>query len=211
MKYLKALGLAAIAAATLVIAAAGPVSAETTVCANTSGTECYPVGQEVKAVSVATPEVTTEGGTKHSAISRPTSTGGLGPMSCDVAVEGTSEKATTPSGKGKETTVNCTGGTNTAATNGTITVHHDAEHNGTVTFEGFVRKVVQAGIPCYYSSEGVHGTLTGGSPAIIHITSTVAKIDTATHDSSAFCPAAVITHATYEVKTPGSAYVIAGV
>lgn len=228
MKYLKILGLAAIAAAALMaFVGAGTAAAETTLCKETpvtgpeGTTACpegkeYVVGQKIVSEGVETPktEHQTPGESKTTAekVSAPTLTGPFGSITCTAAkVEGEIETATTPSGKATtswETAEKpCTGGTAQTVTPGKLTIHHDAEHNGTVTLEGFIVKVVQAGIPCYYSSEGVDGTLTGGNLAVLHVTAKVPKIDTATHDSNAFCPATGDWHATYKVTSPTPLYV----
>lgn len=84
--------------------------------------------------------------------------------------------------------------------------HWDAEHNGTVTLENFFVKIVQAGIPCYYSFTNVQGTLTGGNPAVIQITGEPKVIDdNAATNSSAFCPMGSPWHATYKI-TSGPVY-----
>lgn len=220
MKYLKILGLAAVAATALMaFAGAGTASAETTLCTTTPvGTPELPEttcpeaemlgpgrGTEMESISAESTAGAEE-------ITKPTLTGSpFGTIKCNSTVSGKIETTTTPEGKVEAANLGwsgCEGGTATTATGGTIQIHWDAEHNGKVTFKGFVVKVVQAGIPCFYSTgEGIEGTLTGGEPAIIHITTTVPVIHTEVHNSSAFCPVNAVWHATYKVTSPKRLYV----
>lgn len=197
--WLKTIGVALAAAALMALAGAGSASAETTVCENEAGTKCYGVGTVQKGSSIA-------GG----GLSKPTLTAPLGSLACESKIEGKFETATTPSGNLTSLTLeNCTGGTVSVATLGTVTGHHDAEHNGLPTFSGLVLKTVQSSVTCYYSSEGVTGTGTAGANPKTDITSETKVIDNATHDSSPFCPEKAPFHATFEGTTP--AYVVTGV
>lgn len=213
--YLKILGLAAIAAsAVMAFAGTGTASAATTLCTVTE-TECKGAGnmwgpeqkgmEEVVAVGI-------EGG----GVTKPTLTAPFGNISCKselkVPIEmtggGATPETTTPTGIASSLTwTECTGGSAETHQKGRIIIHWDVEHNGTVTFENFFVKVTQAGIPCYYSSNNVEGTLTGGNPAIIHITAEPKVFDdNANTNSSAFCPASAPWHATYKI-TNGPVYV----
>ena len=218
MKYLQILGLATVAMAALfAFVGAGTASAvDKSVLCKVTENPCLAVnhvaiGTQITSKSTGTPENETADGTKHKAIAKPSLTGSpFGTIKCDSEVKGNLETTTTPTGEvvaGNLSWTNCEGGTATTSTGGKLVIHHDAAHNGTVTFTGFVVKVVQAGVPCYYTGEGVDGTLTGGNPAILHVTATVPVIDTETHNSSAFCPANAQWHATYEVTSPKPLYV----
>jgi hypothetical protein len=214
MKYLRIFGLAAVAAAaTMAFLGAGTASAATTLCTVTE-TECKGAGnmwgpgqagmEKIVAVSQEGTDVT-----------RPTLTAPFGNISCNSELEGPIEMTgggsgieTTPTGIAtKLTWTECAGGTAETHQKGRIIIHWDSEHNGTVTFENFFVKVTQAGIPCYYSSNGVEGTLTGGNPAIIHITAEPKVFDDNDKtNSSAFCPEKAPWHATYKI-TNGPVYV----
>ena len=210
MRYLKILGLALIAATALMaFAGAGTASAETTACKVTE-TPCsvangYRVGQEIHAISI-------EGG----GLSQPTLTAPLGNVHCNSTIKGKLARETTPLIEVEELTwTQCEGGTAETKKLGNMVIHHDTaengEHNGSVTLEGFVVKVVQAGITCYYSSEGIEGTLTAGVDPIVHITAEPTVLHTAEFPSSSFCPAKAPWHATYTVTTPQPIYITTGV
>lgn len=205
MKYLKVLGVATLAAASLMAwAGVGTASAETTICKTTedpwSEANRYTVGTKITAKSIAGGEA-----------AKPTLTiSGLRNISCKSTLNGQIETTTTPSGKGEATTSECTGGTVTTITNGIITIHHDAEHNAVVTAEGFIRKFVIGGLTCHYGGGVVADTLPVGGPAIIDVTTPVNKVNTVAEPSSAFCPATATTHATYEVTAPKPLYTTKG-
>lgn len=207
MRYLKILGLAAIAATALMaFAGAGTATAETTLCTEPAGGMCL-TNQTLRGTAI-------EGG----GVSKPTLTAPFGNISCGSELEGKIERATTPSGNvAKLSWTNCVGGTAETVTLGKITIHHDVENNGTVTLENFVVKVVQAGIPCYYESGEIHGTFTAGADPKVDITAEPKVIDTEVHNSSAFCPASAPWHATYtldvvgEPENPKPLYVVTGI
>lgn len=204
MRYLKMLSLSAVVAAIL-MALAGPASAETTVCKVTeepcSAGNSYPVGTEIEAVSI-----------EGEGVSKPTLTSPFGNISCNITMKGKNETTTTPSGKAFSLTfTSCVGGTAEMVTLGSLVVHHDAEHNGRLSTQGTVVKVVQAGVTCYYSAE-IESTGTGGETRIIHTTANPKRIMTAPHSSSFFCPESAPFHATYKVTKPSTpGYVTTGV
>ena len=206
MKYLKILGLAAVAATALMaFVGAGTASAETTLCTATEtpcSTNHPPLGTTLSAEGIAGEGVT-----------KPTLTAPFGNITCSSTISGPISTTTTP--EGSVTVANlswtgCVGGTAETKTGGTIKIHHDAEHNGVVTLAGFVVKVTQAGIPCWYESKTaaggpLEGTFTGGTvggTAIIHLTAEPVVISNATHPSSGFCPTKAPWHATYKVTAP---------
>lgn len=202
MKYLKMLGLAAVAAAALMaFVGAGSASAETTACETTAGTGCYGKGTPVEGMSKAGQGVTDATLTSGSFFGQN--------VKCTSTLTGEINNPTTPSGNGSVTWSNCTGAeTVSTVTNGTITIHHDAEHNGLVTIKDFVVHVKQSGVGCYYGGE-ITGTLTAGANPEIDITAEVSKITT--HPSSAFCPSKAVWHANYEVIKPKPLYIVTGV
>lgn len=206
MKSRKILGLAAVAAtALMVFMGAGTASAETTLCTATEtpcATNHVPVGTVIEAVG-------TEGG----GVSRPTITGPTGNTHCDSAIKFTLETTTTPTGVVSAANLawsKCDTGALVTITGGKVVFHHDSEHNGIATLEGFVLRTENAGITCFYASETsggnpVSGTFTGGSVGsgtIIHSTAEWRVLDTATHDSSAFCALAEPWHASFKLTTP---------
>lgn len=211
MKYLKILGLAAVAAAAfMAFVGAGTASAETTLCTETA-TPCthVPTGTTLEGEGVAGEGVTL-----------PTLTAPFGNIRCNSTIKGKVETTTTPEGVVKAADLpwtNCVNGTAETVTPGKIRIHHDAEHNGIVTLEGFVVKVTQ-GVPCYYEAKTtaggpLEGTLTGGTvggTAIIHITAEPLKIDTPTHNSDPFCPAHAPWHATYKLTAPAGKSLFVG-
>ena len=209
MKYLKLLSLAAVAAAALMaFVGASAASAETTACKTETLTECYGKGTKVKAVSIGTTDTTKPAGNTHAVLTTPIGE----PVECNGTLEGTIETPTTPSGKGTATWANCTNGYEVETlTNGTITIHHDVNHNGTVTIEGFVVKVHSFIGDCYFGGP-VQGTLTAGNPAIIHVTQEVKLVNHPLKSNSPFCPTSGnIWHATYEVVEPKPLYINTGV
>lgn len=206
MKYLKILGLAVIAAAAVMaFVGAGTASAETTLCKVTSDPcpagQGYGVGTVTKGQLVA--------GTKAEL------TGGFNIRCEESTIEGSVETATTPTGNVAAANLKwgkCNGTVKTV-TPGTIGVHHDGEHNGTLTVKDFVVTVELLGVHCYFRPEAnAHGTLTAGDPALIHFTELpVELIDNEIHNSDGFgCPSTAKWDATYEVTSPTPLYVTTG-
>lgn len=205
MKALKMLGLAAAAViALMAFVGTGTASSETTLCTQTATPTCThpPLNETLEGVGG-------EGG----GLSKPTLTAPFGNISCNSTIKGKIETTTTPESLVPAPSLaftNCINGTAQTVTGGTIRAHHDGEHNGTTTFMIILVKVVQAGVTCYYESKDttgnpLHGTFTGGTvggTAFISITAEPTVIDTAVHDSSAFCPAHAPWHATYRLTAP---------
>lgn len=208
MRYLRILGLAAVAALALTaFAGAGTAAAETTPCkeAVETCTSSWGVGTEVEAMSIAggPEEVSTLVFTTGSFFAQN--------VACTGDLKGKIENTTTPSGKGEAFWTNCTGAEAVSTvTNGTIAIHHDSGYNGVVTIKGFVIYVRQSGVDCYYRGEAT-GTLTAGEKPIIHITQELPKVNLPNEVSSMLCPATVKMHATYEVIKPRPLYVSTGV
>lgn len=205
MKYVKMLGLAAVAAAALMaFVGAGTASAETTLCKVTetpcSSTNMYPVGTEIKSSLVA--------GTK--AVLTPA--GELPTIECEAsAVEGKTETTTTP--EGKISTLSFTKCNQTVETveTGKLQIHYDAEHNGTLTASG-VRVRVKAlfgALSCDFGGEVNAGlTVTGGAPAKVDATATIPMIQ---KTGSINCPESAVWHAEYNVTSPNPLYISNGV
>lgn len=208
MRYLKILGLAAVAAAALMaFVGAGTASAETTLCTETT-TPC-PAGKMWGPGQAGMTEIHAES-EPGTGFTQPTLTAPFGNISCDMTINGPIESTTTPKGKATALNItNCKGGTAHTVTLGTNELHWDAEHNGKLTIEGFVVTVEQAGVTCYYGG-AINGTLTGSATPTLEITAEAKVIDTAVHNSDLFCPGGAATHAAFKV-TNGAMYVHEGV
>jgi hypothetical protein len=204
MKYLKILGLAAVAAAALMaFVGAGTASAETTLCKTTT-TPCpstgnYPVGTVIKGTSSNSKLVSAF----------------LTDACTSSTVEGTLERATTPAGK--ITNLSWSGCTypTTTATKGELIIHHDPNpetgtHNGQLTAIGVVVKI-EGPATCYYGGEVKEGlTLKAGEKPQLIAEATVNLVSNETHKSSAFCSSTGKWTGTYAV-TPAPMYVTTGV
>lgn len=213
MKSAKPLVLAVVAASALIgFVMADAASAETTPCKVTeepcAAANSWPVGTENEAKSIAGSDFTKNTLTSESFLGAN--------IRCHSTLRGKIETATTPSGKGEVTTSECEGPeTVSSITNGTITIHHDSElngtHNGVVTLEGFVDHTKLNGVSCLFGG-AVQGTLTGGVTPVIHFTTNVKLIkEHLTLRSSFLCPAEAVWHATYEVIKPKPLYITTGV
>jgi hypothetical protein len=206
MKYLKALGLAAVAAMVLT-ALIGAGSASATVLCKTALKEgCaasgwdYPTGTEIDISLVGT-----------------TSTSGTGGELLDTCTEGTNRGTTTNTGGSNETvdwnlleffSKSCTHTTDTIA-NGSLEVHWiSGGTNGTVTVKGTqATKIIPGGVSCTYGAgaEGTDlGTLTGGNPATLHVETALPKLA-----GSFLCPGDVVWNGSYVVTSPQPLYVSA--
>ncbi|MGN6816859.1 MAG: hypothetical protein ACTHK3_12380, partial [Solirubrobacterales bacterium] len=90
---------------------------------------------------------------------------------------------------------------------GELEIHQIAgTHNGTVTAKGFKWTTAVAGLSCTLGyGAGVHlGVLTGGSPAILHISAVVTK-----QAGGFLCPANSVLEGTYQLTNHTAAYVVA--
>jgi hypothetical protein len=204
MKYLKMIGLAAVAAMAC-MAFFGASSASATVLCTTTSTPC---GEKWH---IDTVEASVKTGA--SAILR--STGGAleatcGTGSASVATKvATGSSTTTPVGsvaKAGLTWSNCTNTTHTLA-GGELEVHHIAgTDNGTVTAKGFEVTVVLSSVSCTYGAQGGIdlGTLTGGHSATLHITAVVNKVA-----GSFLCPADSVWEGDYTVTNHTNVFVTA--
>ena len=167
MKYLKMLGLAAIAAGALMaFAGAGTASATTLTCTNPPGTRVVcPTGTVIKAES--------EGHATLDSI--------IGNIECASTVEGSTsnEGSSTETVSGNISALTFTGCTNSAVVTvlakGSLEVHTDPADpegksgktgNGTLTSTGTEVTVEQSGFHCIFKTNGTDiGTLTGATTA----------------------------------------------
>jgi hypothetical protein len=189
MKYLKMLGVAAIAAApVMAFMGADSAFAQTTLCKEKNLTSCYGVGTTLHGVS-----------SPGQGLNRPTFTGPNN-IDCDSTIEGKIQTATTPLGKATALTwTGCEGGTVVTDTLGSFQIHHSSGNNGTITISDFVVQTTFVGVICHYGGM-VTGTFTGSATLPqINITADLAKINTLEHPSSGFCPEKVNWHATYAI------------
>jgi hypothetical protein len=203
MKYLKALGLAAVAAMALT-ALIGVGSASATVLCKTALSEgCagvwdYPAGTEI--------DLSLEGST---------STRGTNGELLDTCTEGTIKGATTNTGGPSETVTsksselwsrNCTTTTVSLAP-GSLEIHWKEGTNGTLTVKGTEVTKMIGSVSCVYgpAAGGVDlGTLTGGSPATVDVEAVLPKLS-----GGFLCPADVVWNGAYLVTTPQPLYVSA--
>jgi len=191
MKYLKMIGLAAVAAMALMAFLGAGTASATVICHNngqTNGcTEDWGLGDKgtfsLKANTTALLETT----------------GGTDIDTCTQShVEGEVERTGGHDAKGNDIEVaiavtsltwgNCTATTATR-TKGTLTVAHTGTNQGTVTADETTVQVTS--LPCYYTA-GHIGTFTpsaNGEDGILAIEATVTLVDNATHNSSGLCSA----------------------
>ena len=183
MKYVKILGLLAVAAAAL-MAFAGTASADN-VSTTTGGAAATPT---IHAVS--------EG---HATLHNP-----IDKIECASTVEGT----VTGHGAGQPvsgpinvlTFAPCTNSWHVTATNaGTLSVSATSGHNGTLTSNGATVVSTRFGVECRYATNNTKiGTVTGGSPATLHIEAAIPF-----HGGSSFCGSGATTWTgSYETTAP---------
>jgi hypothetical protein len=205
MKYVKMLGLAAVAAAALMaFVGAGTASAETTLCEVTenscSSANMYPTGTEIKASLV--------GGTK--AVLTPSNE--LPTIECSVSeVEGKTETTTTPEGNNTKLSFTSCNQTVETLEKGKLQIHYDAEDNGSLTASG-VRVRVKAlfgSLSCDFGGNVTSGlTATGGTSPKVDATATIPMIQ---ETGFIECPKSAVWHAEYNVTSPSPLYVSSGV
>jgi hypothetical protein len=188
MRYIKMLGLLAVAAAAL-MAFAGTASATTIT---------SPTGNPY----TGTIQATTHGG--HAVLHNP-----IAKIECHSTVHGHVEShGTTVTAKGLITSltfINCTNSWHvTTNTPGTLEIHWTSGYNGTLTSTGATVTSTRFGIECRYVTSNTHiGTLTGGSPATLHIQGSIPF-----HSGSSFCgEGATQWTGSYQVTSPSSLYI----
>jgi hypothetical protein len=159
MKYVKILGLLAVAAAAL-MAFAGSASA-TTVTTTTGG-------------SAATPTIHAENENGHVTL-----VNNIAAIECSSTVEGKVEShGAGATASGKLTWLLFTACTNswhvTNTNTGSLEVHWTSGHNGTLTSSGALVTATRFGVICNYETNNTSiGTVTGGSPATLHIEASI--------------------------------------
>lgn len=204
MKYIKMLGLAAVAAAALTaFVGAGTASAETTLCSVTPAgaeTACpagsgYGVETVISSHLVAGTEAVLSG------------SGEFLQTKCKKSeINGNIETATTPFVKITKLLFEECNHPMKVPKNGTLTVHWDAEHNGNVTASEFEIEL-EAGIRCVLGGTVSSGlTLKGGNPATLEAVNAFIPVIS----GSFFCPKTIILNARYEVTAPKPLYVARG-
>jgi hypothetical protein len=213
MKYVKMLGLAAVAAAALMAFVGASTASATVLCKTAGGTTCpanqaYPAGTEIHGVNEGNLVLTT--GSEFTEITCKTGTvkgTTENEGSATETVKGDSAspsdiswgECSTPNGKCTVTTVNA----------GTLEVHWiEGGNNGTVTGNGTVVtsncSSIFGTIHCIYEAQNEHlGTLTGGAPATADFESTPINIVS----TSGLCPPEAKWDAKYNITSPNPLYV----
>lgn len=187
MKYVKILGLLAVAAAAL-MAFAGTASAD--VVTSPKGT-----------VYTGTIKAEAEG---HAVLDNP-----IAKIECASTVEGKVEShGVGKSVEGKITTLDFTNCTNdwhvTVVTSGTLAVDWSSGENGSVRSSGATVEATRFGVNCRYATNNTAvGTVTAGTPATMDISAAIPF-----HSGSFLCGSGATTWTgAYKVVTPGSLFV----
>ena len=204
MKYLKMLGLAAVAAMALT-AFLGAGSASATVLCTTTSTPCG-TGWHVDSIAASA----------EGTVSLHSTGGGL-EASCTVASSTTEKSATgsattTPVGILKKENLKwgpvgegCSNTTDTVS-GGELEIHWiSGTDNGTVTAKGASVTVVLAGVSCTFgvgNGKSI-GDPTGGAPAIMHVNVVVEKTA-----GSFLCPSDSQWTGTYKITNHSAVYVV---
>jgi hypothetical protein len=189
MKYMKMLGLAAVAAMALMAFGAGTASA-TTLFKNSAKTEHYAAGTTIQASQVGT------GYLKD--------TSGNTIVSCSSgAITGKTSNTTGALIEGPISTLDftsCTSEVHTVKT-GSLTINE----KGVVTSAGSEVRITVFGTSCYYGTgAGTSlGTLVSGAPATLKVNSVVNEQE----PKSFLCPDDARWEATFTVTSPTSLYV----
>jgi hypothetical protein len=220
MKYLKMLGLAAVAAMALMAFVGAGTASATVLCKTQLTTGCaasgwdYPAGTTIDATlksPTSTATLETTGGTTLDTCTGSTvhgKTETTGSSTTTVSGKLTSELNAEGDPKGL-TWSGCTVPTTTLAA-GSLEIHWiSGTDNGTLTASG-AEVTVNTGFfgACVYGTGTGKdlGTLLGGSPATLAISTNV----TLTKNESGLCPSETKWTATYEVTTPKPLFVTTG-
>ncbi len=198
MKYIKMLGLAAVAAAALMAwVGVGTASATEITCGTTHHTKCA-VGQVIHASSIG-----------KAVLDAP-----FGNVECESTVAGpvTTAGSSTTTASGNITTLdwsNCGGDTVTTLASGSLEIHTDldinppvTDGNGTLTSTGARVTVIHLGVHCIYeTNKTTIGTVTGstntGGHAVLHIKANVPQVS-----GGFLCGASAPWTGTYTVTSP---------
>jgi hypothetical protein len=185
----------AVVAFSSAFAAPDIASAETTACESTSGTGC------VKALTAFNSSLSAG----NEAVL--TASGGLIEIKCSKSeVNGNIETTTTPSGKLSKLSFESCNNTVEVLKPGSLTAHHDASGNGTLTASGFQVRVKASGLVCTFGGTVKEGlTLTAGNPATVTATASIPL------EFGMFCPASAIWHGNYTVSAPKPLAIFTGV
>jgi hypothetical protein len=205
MNHLKILGLAAVAATSLVACLGAGSASATVLCKNTVSSGCgandYAAGTALSLSLKAGSTAKLEAG----GITLYTCTGGtLSAITTNTG--GASSTVTASATAGGVTWTGCTFGTDTV-TGGELEFHNVAgTSNGTVTAKGFAFTLTHTQLgTCTYgfpasTDFGTHTHGTATTDAELVIKTTWAKITA--HPNGAFCPATGVWSATYTVTSP---------
>jgi hypothetical protein len=206
MKYVKMLGLAAVAAMALMAFIGASSASATVLCKEANTTGCSAAGKDYAAGTVISASLDTG----NSAVLK--TTGGFIENTCTTStVEGptvnTGGATETVSGTveaAKLTFSNCSNTTDVTA-GGELEIHWiSGTDNGTLTAKNFQVTQILAGITCTYGAGTSTdlGTVTGGSPATLDVNAVVNKT------AGGFaCPSTAIWEAKYTVTSPTPLYV----
>ena len=130
-------------------------------------------------------------------------------IECHVTLEGKVEQhGSGVTAKGKVLVLTFAPCTNswhkTTSVAGTLEIHHTTGYNGTVTSTGATVISTRFGIECRFNTNNTHlGTLTGGSPATIHLQGSIPL-----HGGSSFCGSGAMPVTGFiKVTSPASLYV----
>jgi hypothetical protein len=203
MKYLKMLGLAAIAAMGL-MAFLGAGSASATVLCTTTDTPDCSVGWDYPANTTIDASLNGTATLEAGSTKLDTCTGGT----VHGFTSNTGSTTTTVSGSIDELTwTGCTNTTDTL-TNGSLEIHWiSGTHDGTVTGKGSEVTVNTLGVTCTYGTgSGTDlGTLESGTEPKLKISTTVPKIA-----GSFICPSNASWTAEYIITEPHALYITTG-
>jgi hypothetical protein len=191
MKYVKMLGLAAIAAAALMAFLGAGTASATVLCKNATCTEDYPSGTEIEATLSGSAILETTGGTVLD-----TCTGGK------VSGKTSSTSGTPLTGAISALTwEGCTKTTKTL-TNGSLAIEHTSGVDGTLSATGTEVTVNTIFGSCVFGPVGslTLGTLKGGAPATLTINTIIPRI-------SGPCPSEARWTASYTVTKPNPLYI----
>jgi len=193
MKYLKTLGLAAIAAmALMAFVGAGTASATTL----NNGTETLKTGSAIASSLI----------TGTSADLKDT-TGATIATCTGSSVSGKTTNETGEKVNGNIESLTWTGCSQTTDTlaNGTLSIKRTGENEGEVSGAGSKVTLGIFGVSCVYGTgEGTKlGTAKGGTPAVLKVNAVIPKIE-----GGILCPSTGVWKAEYEVTTPATLNIV---
>lgn len=202
MKYIKMLGLAAVAAAALMAFVGASTASATVLCKEGKTSGCAAAGKAYASGTAV--EATLTSGTSAELLA-----GGFLEDTCTGStIKGTTSNAgsSTETVRGSASSLTWSGCTFTTTTKtlGTLEIHWiSGTDNGTLTASGFEVNVNQPFGTCTYKSGTGNdlGTLKGGNPASIVISTTV------TGGGAFGCPSTATWNAAYTVTAPKPLFV----